>query len=306
MLIFLSLESLTPITRTGLSILVELIDLVNSAIIFLSQMILLRWLTLLLGSQTVIVIVLLYWIFFISSNSSIRFTMVFPPLGNSDHVVVLVPFDFPWHSQRNVLFHQIAYDYFCADWGSLCDHLRDVPWDDIFKLGAPAANSEFCEWLQVGIDVYIPHRKYQIKAHLSLWFSVAFAAAIVHRNHIFCFYQKDKSSVFKVKFGQAKNCCKRVLEATKLAYTNKARVLLPRLLPRNLSLVTFGKLLIVFSTKVNLLYLLYSTAQSCCPPHPIKQNYLLKTFLRTLILMIKVSLYLFSSLKLVWNCAIFL
>ena len=49
----------------------------------------------------------------------------------------------------------------------LCDHLRDVPWEDIFKLGASAAASEFCEWLQVGIDGYIPHRKYQVKPHSS-------------------------------------------------------------------------------------------------------------------------------------------
>ena len=42
----------------------------------------------------------------------------------------------------------------------LCDHLRDVPWEDIFKLSASAAASEFCECVQVGIDVYIPHRKY--------------------------------------------------------------------------------------------------------------------------------------------------
>ena len=39
-------------------------------------------------------------------------------------------------------------DYFCADWDFLCDHLR---------LGAAA--SEFSEWVQVGIDVYIPHKK---------------------------------------------------------------------------------------------------------------------------------------------------
>ena len=36
------------------------------------------------------------------------------------------------------------------------------------------------------------------------------------------------------------------------------------LLPRNLALVTFGDLLIVFSTKVNLLYFLYLMAQRCC------------------------------------------
>ena len=62
---------------------------------------------------------------------------------------------------------------------------RDVPWEGIFKLGASAAASEFCEWVQVGIDVYIPHRKYQVKPHLSPWFSAACAAAIVQRNHFF-------------------------------------------------------------------------------------------------------------------------
>ena len=47
------------------------------------------------------------------------------------------------------------------------------------------------------------------------------------------------------------------------------------LLPRNLALVTFRKLLIVFSTKVNLLYLLCSTAGRSCLLHLIKQNCLL-------------------------------
>ena len=40
-------------------------------------------------------------------------------------------------------------------------------------------------------------------------------------NHFF--YQKDKSSDSKVKFRQASNSCKRVLEATKLAYTIKTK-----------------------------------------------------------------------------------
>ena len=50
-----------------------------------------------------------------------------------------------------------------------------------------------------------------------------------------------------------------------------------------------GRLLIVFLTKVNLLYLLYSMDRRCCLLHLIKQNYLLKTFLATLILMTLVS-----------------
>ena len=59
----LSLETLTSIIWTGLPILVKLIDLVNSVIIFLSQMTLLRLLTFLLGSQTVILTDLPFWIY---------------------------------------------------------------------------------------------------------------------------------------------------------------------------------------------------------------------------------------------------
>ena len=59
--------------------------------------------------------------------------------------------------------------------------------------------------------------------------------------------------------------------------------------------MTFGELLILFSTKVNLLHL-YSTAWRCCLLHLLKQNYLLKTFLRTLILITQViSLPVFPS-----------
>ena len=93
----------------------------------------------------------------LSSDASICSTMAFPPLGNSDHVVVSVSIDFPSYSQRDVPFHRIAYDYSRADWGGLRDHLRDVPWEDIFKLSASAAAGEFCERAQVGIDVHIPH-----------------------------------------------------------------------------------------------------------------------------------------------------
>ena len=64
---------------------------------------------------------------FISSEASICSTMAFPPLGNSDHVVVSVSIDFRSNSKRDASFHRRAYDYSCADWDGLCDHLRDVP-----------------------------------------------------------------------------------------------------------------------------------------------------------------------------------
>ena len=68
----------------------------------------------------------------LSSDISICSTMAFSPLGTSDHVVLSVSIDVPSNSQQEALFHHIAYDYSHADWDGLCDHLRDVPWDDIF------------------------------------------------------------------------------------------------------------------------------------------------------------------------------
>ena len=85
---------------------------------------------------------------FLSSNASICSAMVFPPLKNSDHVVVSVPFDFPSNSQWNAPFHGIAYGYSHSDWDDLHDHLEDVPWEDIFRLSASAGANEFCEWVQ--------------------------------------------------------------------------------------------------------------------------------------------------------------
>ena len=96
---------------------------------------------------------------FLSSDASIYFTMAFRPLRNSDRVVS-VSIYFPSNSKRDAPFHRITYEYSRADWDGLCDHLRDFPWEDIFKFSASAIASEFCEWVQVEIDVYTPHRKY--------------------------------------------------------------------------------------------------------------------------------------------------
>ena len=222
--------------------------------------------------------------------------MAFPPLGNSDHVVVSVSIDSPINSKQDTLFHRVAYDYSHADWDGLRDHLRDVPWEDIFKLSASAATSEFCEWVQVGIDIYIPHRKYQIKPHSSPWFSAACAAAIVNRNHFFICTNRINLLNLKESSDRLVIIAKRFLKLRKLHTLLKQK---SPSLPRNLAPETFCELLIVFSTKVSLLYLLYSTDQRCCLLHLLKQNYLLNTFPRTQILMTLVSLYLLFLLELI-------
>ena len=110
----------------------ELIDLVNSVIIFfvsndLTQMFNFPTRIPDCGSPSPALLDL-----YLFSDVSICSTMAFPP--NSDHVVVSVSNDFPSNSKQDAPFHCIVYDYSGADWDGLRDHLKDVPWKDIFTL----------------------------------------------------------------------------------------------------------------------------------------------------------------------------
>ena len=104
-------------------------------------------------------------------------------MENFYYVVVSISINFPSNAQRDAPFHCIAYDYSHADCDGIHDNLRDDLWEDIFNFSASAAANEFCECIQVGMYVYIPHCKYEVKPHSFPWFSAACAAAIVHRNH---------------------------------------------------------------------------------------------------------------------------
>ena len=127
--------------------------------------------------------------------------MAFPLLGDSNHVVISVSIDIPSISVKgNAPLDCITHDYSCDDWNGLHDHLKDILWEDIFVLGDSATVTEFYRCLQVGIDVYIPHHKYQVKPLSSSWLSNVCATVITHRNHVFSLYQHNKSSESKVKF----------------------------------------------------------------------------------------------------------
>ena len=104
------------------------------------------------------------------------------------------------------MFHYIDYNYSCADWEGICDQLRNVSWEDFFKLGASADANLFFGWIQARTDVHIPHSQYQLNPHSSSWISAVCAVAIVHRN-----YKQNKSSEYKGSFSQASNGFESVL-----------------------------------------------------------------------------------------------
>ena len=102
---------------------VELVNLLNSVIIFLSQttfaeIVMFPTQIRDCDSHSPALLNL-----FLYSNASICSTIAFPPLGNSDHFVP-VSIDFPSYSQRHAPFHRIAYDYSRTDCDGFRDYLR--------------------------------------------------------------------------------------------------------------------------------------------------------------------------------------
>ena len=150
----------------------------------------------------------------LSSDASICSRMAFLQFGNADQEVMSVSIGFPSNSKWDALFHRIAYGYCHAGWDGLWDHLRDVPWKDIFKLSASATASEFWEWVQTGIDVYT-YPSSEIPGHASI-ISMVFSC--------FCLHHTSRINLLNLSKAQtSRNCSKGVLEAAKLAYTNKTK-----------------------------------------------------------------------------------
>ena len=170
--------------------------------------------------------------------------------------------------------------YFCADWDGLDgrNNLRDVPWEDVFQLCVSAVAIKFCESVQVGIDVVILHCKYQVQPCSPPWFWIACASAISHRNHFFVCI--NRINLLHLNKSSDKVVAKGSLKLLHLLM----------LLPQK-SLINC-KLLKMFSSNVNLLYLF--NGLEVLPS--VKQNCLLKIFLKTLILMIQVCLCLLYPL----------
>ena len=184
-------------------------------------MTLLSWLTFLLKSRTVILKVLFFGFTYIFWHQCLLYNS-FPSIWKFWSCCCPVSIGFP--NSNGMPHFIVVYNYFHSNWDGLRDQLRDVPWENIFKIGASATTSKLCDWGQVWIDVYITYWKYQVKPKSSPLFSVSCAAAIVHRNDFFHLYQQNKSFESKEKFKQDSNRYKRVLEAANFAYGNKTRI----------------------------------------------------------------------------------
>ena len=140
----LSLETLRPIIRTGLPILVEPIDLVISVIISndVTQMVNFPTPIPYCNSHSSALLDLFH-----STDISIV-TLVIQRIFLHWEILKMllskIPLTF-YHIHNEMPISSHCLWLFLCRLGRLCDHLRDVSWEDIFKVSASADASEFCE-----------------------------------------------------------------------------------------------------------------------------------------------------------------
>ena len=230
------------------------------------------WTYFLLGSLTLTLTVLLYWIYLF------LLVLVFVRQQFFLHwkILIMLLSQFPstfCHTQNRML-HCIVYDWLCADWDCFHDILEML-------LGRKSLNSVFMLLIENFVSglklefMNIPHCNYQVKLHFSLQFSAAGSTAIVHRNHIFYLHQQNKSSESKVKFRQASDYGKRVLEAANLAYVTKTK---DSIMSQNLGSWGFWQIAnTVLIKDKSAIPPLFSDPELLSSVHLIKQNCLLKS-----------------------------
>ena len=158
----------------------ELPGLVSSVIAFLYQTTLLRWLTVLRGSQAVTVIVLPFWI------DLFLLTLVLVLYCLSLHweilLMLLCQFQLTFPQTQKGMPYVISQTMTIL---ILTGLIFSIIWEmffleDIFEINVSTSTAAtgFCKWVQVGIVLYIPHHKYQVKPHSPPLFSSAWAVAI--------------------------------------------------------------------------------------------------------------------------------
>ena len=109
---------------------------------------------------------MLFWIYFCLLN------LVFVLQWISLHffiVIASVLFDFPSNSEWNRPFHRSAFDYSPVDSDGLCNYWRDVPWKNIFNLGASAVR--ILAWVRCRFWQIACKRRYAYtKISIQYWF----------------------------------------------------------------------------------------------------------------------------------------
>ena len=140
----------------------------------------------------------------------------------SDHCVVSLSTCFTSPSRHEGPYHRTVLRYRDADWDGLRNFIADIP-KESFSSDPTVAAKELSDWIQVGIETFVPSKTYQVRPVSQPWFTPECSAAIAHRNHYFHRYQRSMSITNLRLFRQARASCKRVLSTAKANYASHTR-----------------------------------------------------------------------------------
>ena len=170
--------------------------------------------TFLLGSLTVTLTVVFFWIYLFL----LMLVFVVQLLSLYWKILIMLLSQFPLtfcelKMRCPISLHNL--------WLFLCwvGQMRDVSWEDTLNA---CAVSEICDRVHSEIHVSSPHCKYHVMLLWSTWFSAACAAGIIHRNHFFVFTNRINLLNLKLSSDSVSHC-KRGLEAVKFTYANKTK-----------------------------------------------------------------------------------
>ena len=144
------------------------------------------------------------------------------PLGSSDHCVVTVTAKRSF-TTPSAPFHRTVYRFQNADWCGFRTFMSQVIECLDFRGDVNSLAQELTEWLQIGMEAYIPHRTYQMKPHSQPWFTPECAAALSQRDHFFHRYRRDRSNNNLSLFRAARKHCKATLHEAKSRYAFHVR-----------------------------------------------------------------------------------
>ena len=120
-------------------------------------------------------------------------------------------------------FHRTIYRYADADWDSFRTFIADSPRHHIFKRHPTKVTSLITDRISEGMNLFIPHKKYQQKPGSQPWFTPGCAAAIAHRNHYFHLYNSNRDKETKAAYRQSSNRCSRILKDAKESYKSSIK-----------------------------------------------------------------------------------
>ena len=160
---------------------------------------------------------------FVSDPGDVFSLVPQPPLGTSDHVILQLRLKNSTLISKESPFHRTSYNYKDGDLDSFRDFLRDVPWNDVFLLPANECAVEIAEWIRLGIDEFIPHRRFQVKPHAAPWFSPECSAAIATRNHHFHRYRRHPNVNNRRLHRKARNNCGRIFRIARTRYMESTK-----------------------------------------------------------------------------------